>query len=314
MLIKIFERIRGEWHTQKHKKAAAQLYAVRWIGLWHREDEAISALSNVKHVSAPVIPSTFLMPFAAVAPVLFTVMAALYLGYDIMTSRASTFALLNLTGNWDAALRSFFRELTGGIRLQWELTFSLIWIGLMAAYIGITYIATILLKPLAGWLGIPLARIINSLVWASVRQGAWGDDMVREGVSEIGSHPPEFGRMFESLPDAVADPLRRHSEKHAILTLQKVREVLGVTRNPQTAPDLRAQLSDTLNWRELIHTSYFDIPEFLDLTAVGLHRAGLADFKDEFIPAAGRDQVEAWYSAISAQPAESSDEPVISPS
>jgi len=49
-----------------------------------------------------------------------------------------------------------------------------------------------------------------------------------------------------------------------------------MTRKPQNSPDMRTQLSEQLNWRELIHTTYFDIPEFADLAAYGLHKAGPA--------------------------------------
>ena len=54
------ERIRGGTHPQVRKKKAADLYKDRWIGLWHRDDEAISALSNVQYVKGPIVPSTFL--------------------------------------------------------------------------------------------------------------------------------------------------------------------------------------------------------------------------------------------------------------
>jgi hypothetical protein len=63
---------------------------------------------------------------------------------------------------------------------------------------------------------------------------------------------------------------------------------------------MRAQLSEQLNWRELIHTTYFDIPEFADLAAFGLHRAGLAPLKEDFWPSDRRERAQAWYQAIAS--------------
>lgn len=72
-----------------------------------------------------------------------------------------------------------------------------------------------------------------------------------------------------------------------------------MTRKPQNSPDMRTQLSEQLNWRELIHTTYFDIPEFADLAAYGLHKAGLAPLKEDFWPSDRRNRAQKWLSAIS---------------
>jgi hypothetical protein len=70
--------------------------------------------------------------------------------------------------------------------------------------------------------------------------------------------------------------------------------------NQKEPVDIRAQLSEHLSWRELIHTTYFDLPEFVNLAAYGLHLAGLADLKDDFWQGASRNQAQEWYAAISA--------------
>jgi hypothetical protein len=137
------------------------------------------------------------------------------------------------------------------------------------------------------------------LVWSSVREQAWGSDRRGEFVGQIGTHPPQFDEQFAPLPDAIADRLSQNTEKSAILTLHKVGELLGMLPNQREAVDIWAQLSEHLTWRELIHTTYFDLPEFVNLTAYGLHRAGLAPLNDDFWQGAGRNQVQAWYAAIS---------------
>jgi len=300
------ERYRGGAHSIARKKRAAEIYRDRWLGLYHQDDEAISALSNVQFVKGPIIPSTFLVPFVGIAPVLAAV------GLSVL---AVIFLLPTL---WDFMQDSLpeivaaAADKRGGSVLGSILSI-LVPVGVLAVlaavYVGIASAIVAILKILAHGMGWPLAKLIDNLVWSSVRQQAWGDDSQGEGVFQVGSHPPQFAATFAPLPAAVADQVSRFSEKHAILTLTKVREVLGMTRKPKEAPDMRAQLSEQLNWRELIHTTYFDIPEFTDLVAYGLHRAGLAPLVEEFWPSARRDQAKGWHGAISARASAEPDAP-----
>ncbi len=286
------ERIRGGTHPQDRKKKTAALYKDRWLGLWHRDDEAISALSNVQYVKGAIVPSTFLQPFVAIAQVLMTV---------LLSAVVVVWALPPL---WQFMVESWpqIMNLEGDSALGYLMVI-LVAIAVLAVvaaiYMAVASAVVAILKLLARGIGWPLSKVIDNLVWSSIRQQAWGDDRQGEGVSQVGSHPPEFAATFEPLPAAVADEVSRFSEKHAILTLTKVREVLGMTRTPKTAPDMRAQLSEQLNWRELIHTTYFEIPQFTDLIAYGLHRAGLAPLKQDFWPAERRDLAQAWHGAIS---------------
>ena len=94
--------------------------------------------------------------------------------------------------------------------------------------------------------------------------------------------------------------LSRYSEKNAILTLHRLREVLGMIPTQDAAPDMRAKLAEQLNWRELIHTTYFDLTEFVHLAAYGLHRAGLAEFEDDFWQQFSREKIDEWYGAINS--------------
>ena len=54
------------------------------------------------------------------------------------------------------------------------------------------------------------------------------------------------------------------------------------SRDYASAPDLKTEWNEALKWKELIHTSYFDVPEFIDLLAIGMNPAGLGDLRDGF--------------------------------
>jgi hypothetical protein len=334
-------RFGGGWYSKNHKKKVAKHYGDRWLGLWHHDDEAISALSNVRILKAPIVPSTFLMPVIAIfLPVLLAILFTLWASY------ATFFVKLDDKDNSDKSYIEYTAKrvaenketLANALRVEfrpvvkWS-TFRVIdllptgagnssaegqaasartiQIAIYAGWLFYTFlfgafffvataVAVAALSLLARGIGWPLSKAIDNLVWSSVREQAWGSDRRGEFVGQIGTHPPQFVERFVPLPAAIADKLSKNSEKSAILTLHKVRELLGMVPNQKEPVDIRAQLSEHLSWRELIHTTYFDLPEFVNLAAYGLHRAGLAGLRDDFWQGASRNQVEEWYGALSA--------------
>lgn len=318
------EQIRGDWHTKGRKKKVEATYGDRWIGLWHRDDEAISALTNVRQVSCDIIPSTFLVPLFASVPLLLTIGAvgALSLYFMFLPVQPKTWSAeeytrceqiretqgeLNLPADCrEDEVFAFLQDMQQSVRAEGTLGMNTIEaismlvsmiLAATAIYIAVTFMLTWLLKKISTWIGWPLAKMMNAAVWSSIRQQAWGDDRLKEAVLTAGSQPPEFGTNFAPLPRPIADPLSEHSEKHAILTLAKVRKVLGMAGEPASSPSMLTELSENLNWQELIHTAYFDIPEFQDITAAGLYKAGLAEFNTGWDPAA-RQQAAGWLNEI----------------
>ncbi|GAB2674475.1 hypothetical protein Q4574_19135 [Aliiglaciecola sp. 3_MG-2023] len=260
----LYERRRKSWFTKKQKKRVEALYSNLWCGLWHKEDEAISALSNVQNISAPIIPSTFLLPVVASFQFGLVILIGLIFAFDLAFNSGD---MLNYFLTSEDGSEGFS---IGGITFSIAFEILLIWI-------PITWILTKLLSVFAHLFGRPLAYILNKIVWASIQKRAWGDDLLKEDVHAISSHPPEFEHKCDFLGDSIADPLRQHSEKNAIKTLHKVRLVLGMSENADATPDIRTELSDSINWQELIHTSYFDVPAFIDLLAESLQQAGLVN-------------------------------------
>ena len=112
---------------------------------------------------------------------------------------------------------------------------------------------------------------------------------------------PGMSRSASPWPAPIAANLSANSEKHAVLTLHKVRDILGMSRKgPGLSADMRSELSKNLTWRELIHTTYFDIPEFVDLTAYGLNQAGLSTLKSNYWSDPSRNAAAGWRNEIAA--------------
>jgi hypothetical protein len=245
----------------------------------------------------PIVPKNFLKPVAQFLEILAVVAAGSYFIHKINYYSDCIDKALGYSVNKND-------DLIGKCDGNW-LEFLdkddsyLAWIGIIfiiiALFMFFIWIISLILNLALYIIGPPLSKAINKVVWTSVRQRAWGDDLLKEDVKAIGSHPPEFPEQFGPLPDAVSEPLRGHSEKHAILTLHKVRMILGMAQDAKPSADIKSELSESLKWQELIHTSYFDVPEFVDLLALRLHRAGLGDLKQGFtLDGAARDALDAW--------------------
>ncbi|KMW58085.1 hypothetical protein AIOL_003055 [Candidatus Rhodobacter oscarellae] len=274
LLLKLLERMRRKWFDRKHKLRLEEQFGHQWLGLWHNEDEAIAALSNVRHVYGDLVPPSFLKPAILVVQII--AVAIIGLG------------LINL-------VEDFVTIDDPGAFLAIFVLVALIVIAVIVFLI--VWLISWVLKKLLGALGYPLAGWINRIVWRSVRERSWGDDIGPEEVSGVSANPPDFKREFAPLPEVVAAPLRGHSDRNAISTLNKVRRILGMAQGEKVSPDLRGELNDSLQWDELIHTSYFDVPEFVDLVALGLSRAGLGALRDGFVlPKSERDALETWLS------------------
>lgn len=271
-----FERYKGHarslgeltWFTENQKKAAAKQYFDSWLGLCHPEDEAVSALSNIKDVHEDIIKPNFLLGLIPIVQLFLLVLVGI--GFSFAP----------------------FQSLEDGYDLLLPIAI------ILAALFTLGYI----LKKLLLAIGIPLSWWANKVIWSAVRKSAWGDDVTKEDVIKIAAYPPKFAAKFSSgMPEVVADPLREHSSKSAIKTLLKVREILGMTINQKKTEtkkgmlDMRSDLSKSLTWEELIHTSYFEVENFIDLVAIGLHRAGLTELKSDFVSTPERELLSAWY-------------------
>lgn len=263
----LYEHRKKSWFTLKQKRQTEEQYGERWCGLWHKEDEAISALSNIRQINAPIVPNNFLAPIVSSLQFVAVIFVGLYFALDIAFHDSE-----EILGIAHFFLEDMEEEGFGVGFFTWMML-----VMILAFCIPIIWIFTKILSFLAGIVGRPLSSLLNNIVWTSIKQRAWGDDLLKEDVYAVGSHPPLFKHQCDFLSENIAAPLRKHSEKNAIKTLHKVRVVLGMSEQAGGSPDIRSELSESLNWQELIHTSYFDVPEFIDLLTSSLRDSGLSN-------------------------------------
>lgn len=302
------ERLTKRWYSDRHKAKVRDLYEKSWVGLWHHDDEAISALANVRALKRAIIPSNFLVPAFSLVPLLITIFGLGYAIYALIHS-------FNPDTQWLKDILAKFATVDVDPKKDWTPQ-SLLWTiwGLLGAvtfimgpiigiYLLITTLGIGLFRGFAHVIGIPLAKAIDHLVWDSVRQETWGNDRRGESVRSVSATPPLFTPRYVPLPEAVASKIAKYSERHAAETLSKARELLGMTATATNIGDIGRDLSQQLSWKELIHTSYFEIEEFVALLAAALRQAGLSAAKAAHVASAlGGDLTQEWLKDITTVP------------
>ncbi len=280
-LLFLTERLTKRWASDKQKHRTRDLYERKWVGFWHRDDEAISALSNVGSLRRAIVPSNFLVPLFSLIPLIATIIG---IGY-LFSAAAHTLTPDNPTASdffgklGQSAIKVEDMNLTFDTLLKtaWELIQVVVVImgPLLGIYLLVTSAAIGVSRLLAHIIGRPAAAGIDRLVWSSVRQRAWGNDRRGEYVAKVSNHPPQFDARYVALPKTVADRIANLSESQASETLRRAREMLGMSTDSKSMGDIGNDLSAQLTWKELIHTCYFDIDEFVRVLAAGLRAGGV---------------------------------------
>jgi hypothetical protein len=149
-------------------------------------------------------------------------------------------------------------------------------------------------------LGRPAAVAIDKLVWTEVRRKVWGADLGAERVADITSHPPRFELTCRPLPERLSAHIDAYTNKHALESIGKARSILGLCNTGQLSSDLISEIGARLNWNELVHTSYFDVPEFVQLLAVVLKEAGLGTIATDDPDKVSSLEAWLWWQEITA--------------
>jgi hypothetical protein len=130
--------------------------------------------------------------------------------------------------------------------------------------------------------GVPTSWLFNRLTANQLRQTVFGNDTDGENVVQVAAVPEgcqkDYGLVSRDIEAALTD----FSDKNAVRTVAAARRILGISQETQGETDVVKLLAEQMSWRELIHTSYFDVDEFAKLIAYVLHKAGLAPLSERF--------------------------------
>ena len=117
------------------------------------------------------------------------------------------------------------------------------------------------------------SQFLNWITNAEVKRAAFGNDT--EGEIAIGAtdRPTWIDKSPPRLPTAVANLVTDYSNLAASQSIAKFRHAIGQIAYADPKHTADTAISTYFTWKELVHASYFDVPEFRKLIAQAVSRA-----------------------------------------
>lgn len=187
-----------------------------------------------------------------------------------------------------------------GQRWLWSLAIPMIVTPLIFGIIALILMVTI--QALASVISRVSSRFLNVITNAEVKRAGFGNDTEGEVVSGAADRPSWLERSQPRLPPPVADLVTYYSNTAASLSIAKFRQAIGQIRFAVPPHSADTAISTYFTWKELVHASYFDVPEFRKLVAQAVSRA------DGFAPSPGFladpdfSRTEQWLTTIEQSP------------
>ncbi|KAB2849474.1 MAG: hypothetical protein F9K44_07840 [Hyphomicrobiaceae bacterium] len=131
----------------------------------------------------------------------------------------------------------------------------------------------LLIRILASLISSGAAHVLNILTNAEVKRAAFGNDTEGEIAVAAVDRPIWIETSPPRLPSGVADLVTAYSNGIATQSLAKFRRVIGQLASAEPQHTADTAITTYFTWKELVHSSYFDVPEFRKLVAQSLSRA-----------------------------------------
>jgi hypothetical protein len=185
----------------------------------------------------------------------------------------------------------------GGI-LRLGLPVVLVPIGFALLALGILMIIQFLARHLSAW----LSRTFNRMTHHQITRQALGNDTEGEIALGADNRPAWMLLAFPSLPAQLGDKISDYSNQISFQSLAKFRNAISTLAFSESDEEDGGIITTYLTWRELIHTSYFDVPEFQDLVAYAIGQADTFAANTAFQAHPTHEQAARWYTILAPQP------------
>ncbi|RTL49011.1 MAG: hypothetical protein EKK46_15015 [Rhodocyclaceae bacterium] len=257
--------------------------------LWHRDDEAISGLSAAAKLRLRIFSDSkastiarALTPFAGLLAFIFFLSAGMISLPGVATSLSlpidwsSTAQSLVLLGcNWTFHVLGINPENVNeesSVAVVSALA-SLGWAFLLVAAM-LQLIALLFRFALDLPIRYTIFRPLDRLISLRVKRNAFGEDTATDKAVGLGHKPPYIEEAHPALPDEISRILTERVNAGSAATMAKIRSTLGAALYSPDEIDIIGSVQSELTWSELIHTSYFDCPEFVAHLVDGVRALG----------------------------------------
>jgi hypothetical protein len=145
---------------------------------------------------------------------------------------------------------------------------------LVPVVFGLVALALMLLiRALATAISNALSHILNNVTNNEVKRAAFGNDT--EGEIAVGAvdRPAWIERSPARLPETLGATITDYSNGIAQQSLAKFRQAIGQLASAVPKHTADTAITTYFTWKELVHASYFDVPQFRKLVALAVSLA-----------------------------------------
>ena len=298
-------------HGRKSIYGLRQKYEGHWTGLFHNSDEAINALRIANTAETKIAPANF---GAGITALLLTIsLAALGFGWTILTPIETLERVYRIEGPLSDAevAQRLFTYLALWLRYTWEgifftdnnivNTYFSVW-ALAFSFSAVVIIHTVM-TPVANFIARPISRGVNSSIAKLARSKAFGVDLTGLSHPKVSTKPTDFEKDSARLPESLEKEIDQFVAKYAEQLVQRARTAMGLVQTGMSNEQILRELSDTVTWKELIHTAYFDVDGFIKLVAMDLCESGLVKPSSAFRADPDYEKIRNWHAEMrSTQP------------
>ncbi|KUO54455.1 MAG: hypothetical protein APF80_10650 [Alphaproteobacteria bacterium BRH_c36] len=137
----------------------------------------------------------------------------------------------------------------------------------------VAVILVFLVQGIARFLSGLLARVLDDLTWFEIKRSALGNDTETEVALTAAPRPFWLNQSPPSLPLELGEHITGYSNQIAAQSLGKFRNAIGELAFSDGKQNTQHNVFSYLTWRELIHSSYFEVPQFRWLVAESIATA-----------------------------------------
>ncbi len=192
------------------------------------------------------------------------------------------------------------RQYVGGA--WWRLLRSAVPILLVPVVFGVAAVLIVLLVQfLGGLISHVVSGWLDRQTWFEIRRTALGNDTEAEVAVGIVPAPSWLEGEARFLPNVVSNSIADHSNRQMSESISRIRAAISEFALSKGDGGQLGSALNYLTWQELIHTSYFEAPEFRKLVARAVGEADGFSPSAIFKADAEFHEAKSWLDQIAAE-------------
>jgi hypothetical protein len=147
-----------------------------------------------------------------------------------------------------------------------------------------------------------LSRRLNGLTHHQITRTALGNDTEGEIAFGADMRPAWVPVIYPFLPADVGERITAYSNEISFQSLAKFRNAISTLAFAENDESRSGVLTTYLTWRELVHTAYFEVPEFRGLLAYAIGQADGFTIQAAFRSDPDFERAAGWHDSMRPEP------------